>query len=181
MRNSLIFLTRTLGDLYLLVFLLRFLMQWVRADFYNPLAQFIVKASNPLVVPARRVIPSVRSTDLPTLVILVVFEALLTWALLALLNVTVPAPTFLLFVVLRLVNATLWLYVVSIFAYVIMSWFSPPGYSPISRVLADLNEPVLKPVRRFLPPIAGLDLAPLIVVILIAAVRIGLPLPPYLH
>jgi len=181
MRNSLIFLARTLGDMYLLVFLLRFLMQWVRADFYNPLAQFVVKATNPLVVPARRVIPSVRGTDFPTLVILVVLEALLTWALLALVGVAVPVPTFAYLVLLRLINTVLWLYVVSIFIYVIMSWFSHPGYSPIGKILADLNEPLLRPVRRFLPPIAGLDLAPLIVVVIIAAVRIGLPLPLYLR
>ncbi len=181
MRNSLIFLTRTLGDLYLLTFLLRFVMQWVRADFYNPLAQFVVKATNPLVVPARRVIPSAGSIDLPTLVILVALEALLTWALVALVNVSLPAPTFVFFVLLRLINALLWLYVVSIFIYVIMSWVSPAGYSPIGRILMDLNEPLLRPVRRFLPPIGGFDLAPLIVVILIAAVRVGLPLPPFLR
>lgn len=181
MRNSLIFLVRTLGDLYLLTFLLRFLMQWVRADFYNPLAQFIVRATNPLVAPARRVIPSTGSTDLPTLVILIVLEGLLTWALLALVAVQVPAGTFVLFVLLRLINTALWFYVVSIFVYVIMSWFSHPGFSPIGRILMDLNEPLLRPVRRLLPPIAGLDLAPLIAVILIAAVRIALPLPQFLR
>lgn len=181
MRNSLIFLVRTLGDLYLLTFLLRFLMQWVRADFYNPLAQFVVKATNPLVVPARRVIPSSSSTDLPTLVVLVVLEAILTWALLTLVAFPVEIGTFAFLVVLRLVNTTLWFYVVSIFVYVLMSWFSHPGFSPIGRMLMDLNEPLLRPVRRLLPPIGGLDLAPLIAVILIVAVRIALPLPGFLR
>lgn len=181
MRNSLIFLIRTLGDLYLLTFLLRFLMQWVRADFYNPVAQFVVRATNPLVVPARRVIPSAGSTDMPTLVVLVTLEGVLTWSLLALVNLQVPIVTFLFFVLLRLINTALWFYVVSIFVYVLMSWFSHPGFSPIGRILADLNEPLLRPVRRFLPPIAGLDLAPMIVVILIAAIRIGLPLPAFLR
>jgi YggT family protein len=181
MRNSLIFLARTLGDLYLLAFLLRFLLQWVRADFYNPLAQIVVRVTNPLVVPARRIMPSAGSIDLPTLVILVALEAVLTWSLLRLVGFPVQAASFVFFVLLRLINTTLWLYVISIFAYVIMSWFSHPGYSPIGRILLDLNEPLLRPVRRFLPPIAGLDLAPLIVVILIAAVRVGLPLPPFLR
>ena len=93
MRNSLIFLIRTLGDLYVMVFLLRFLLQWVRADFYNPLAQFVVRATNPLVVPARRIIPSMRGTDLPTLVLLLILEGLLTWAILALVGVTAPVLT----------------------------------------------------------------------------------------
>lgn len=156
-------------------------MQWVRADFYNPVAQFVVKATNPLVVPARRVIPPAGSTDMPTLVILVALEALLTWGLLALVNLQVPIGTFLFFVLLRLINTALWFYVVSIFVYVLMSWFSHPGFSPIGRILIDLNEPLLRPVRRLLPPIAGLDLAPMIVVILIAAIRIGLPLPTFLR
>jgi YggT family protein len=181
MRNSLIFLIRTLGDLYVMVFLLRFLLQWVRADFYNPLAQFVVKATNPLVVPARRVIPSLRGTDLPTLVLLLILEGLLTWAILALIGVTAPVLTVGALVILRLINTMLWLYVVSIFVYVILSWVSPAGYSPIGRILADLNEPLLRPVRRILPPIGGLDLAPMLVVILIAAIRIALPLPVYLR
>ena len=177
---SLIFLIRTLGDLYLLTFLLRFIMQWVRADFYNPLAQFVVRATNPLVVPARRIIPSAGGADLATLVILVVLEGILTWALLFVGSFTVPTGTFLLLVPLRLINLTLWFYTVSIFIYVIMSWIASSGYSPIARMLAELNEPLLGPVRRLLPPIGGLDLSPLLVLILIQAVRLALPLPAYL-
>ena len=67
MRDSFFFLIRVLSHLYLLLFLLRFIMQWIRADFYNPLAQFIVRATNPLVVPARRLIPASSGIDLPTM------------------------------------------------------------------------------------------------------------------
>ncbi len=177
---SLIFLVRTLGDLYLLTFLLRFIMQWIRADFYNPLAQFVVKATNPLVVPARRFIPSAGGADLATLLVLVILEAALTWVLLFLGSFSVPTSQFLLLVPLRLINLTLWFYTVSIFVYVLMSWLSGAGYSPISRMLAELNEPLLGPVRRLLPPIGGLDLSPLLVLILIQAVRVAIPLPAYL-
>ena len=82
MRSSLFYLVKALGDLYLLAFLLRFLLQWVRADFYNPLTQAIVQITNPLVRPARRFIPTSRSVDMPTLAVLVVLEGLLTWLLL---------------------------------------------------------------------------------------------------
>ncbi|HEX9875101.1 MAG TPA: YggT family protein [Gammaproteobacteria bacterium] len=177
---SLVFLVRTLGDLYLLTYLLRFIMQWVRADFYNPLAQFVVRATNPLIVPARRVIPSPGGTDLPTLVILIALEAVLTWLLLLLVSASVPALTFAWLVLLRVVNLTLWFYTVSIFIYVLLSWLAPGGYSPVGRLLAELNEPILHPVRRLLPPLGGLDLSPLLVLILIQAVRIALPLPGYL-
>lgn len=180
MRDSLIFLLRTLGDLYLLTFLLRFIMQWVRADFYNPLAQFVVRATNPLVAPVRRVVPVAGGADLATLILLLALEALLTWALLFIGSFTVSTGTFLLLVPLRLINLTLWFYTVSIFIYVIMSWIAQAGYNPIGRMLAELNEPLLGPVRRMLPPIGGLDLSPLLVLILIQAVRLALPLPGYL-
>ncbi len=177
---SLIFLVRTLGDLYLLTFLLRFIMQWVRADFYNPLAQFVVRATNPLVVPARRFVPSAGGADLATLLVLVILEAILTWMLLFLGSLTVTTSQFLLLVPLRVINLTLWFYTVSIFVYVLMSWISQTGYSPISRMLAELNEPILGPVRRVLPPIGGLDLSPLLVLIFIQAIRLAVPLPAYL-
>ena len=75
---------QTIGDLYLLTYLLRFVLQWVRADYYNPLAQFVLKVTNPLVVPARRLLPSAGGIDLPTLVVLIALEALVTWLLIAL-------------------------------------------------------------------------------------------------
>ena len=178
--NAGVFLVQTLFGLYMIVVMLRLLLQVVRADFYNPLAQFVVKATNPLVVPARRFIPSAGGADLATLLVLIILEAMLTWALLFLGSLSVTTNQFLLLVPLRLINLTLWFYTVSIFVYVLMSWFTQAGYSPISRMLAELNEPLLGPVRRLLPPIGGLDLSPLLVLILIQAVRVAVPLPAYL-
>lgn len=181
MQNSIIFLVKTLSDLYLLTYLLRFILQWVRADFYNPLSQFVLRVTNPLVLPARRVLPQARSIDLPTLLILIALECLFTWALLALGGFSLPVNTFLFFVLLRLISLALWFYSVSILIYVILSWIGPGGYHPVAVILAEINEPVLRPVRRLLPPIAGLDLSPLLVLILIQAVVMALPLPGYLR
>jgi YggT family protein len=179
--QSILFLIRTLGDLYVMTFVLRFLLQWVRADFYNPLAQFVVRATNPLVVPARRLIPAAGGVDLPTLIAMVLLEAALIWTMFALVSVTVAPVAFVLYVVLRLISTTLYLYMLSIFLYVILSWIAPGGYHPVGRMLADLNEPLLWPLRRILPPIAGLDLAPMLAIILIIAARMALPLPPFLQ
>jgi YggT family protein len=179
--QSILFLIRTLGDLYVMTFVLRFLLQWVRADFYNPLAQFVVRATNPLVVPARRLIPAAGGVDLPTLIVMVLLEAALIWTMFALVSVTVAPVAFVLYVVLRLISTTLYLYMLSIFLYVILSWIAPGGYHPVGRMLADLNEPLLWPLRRILPPIAGLDLAPMLAIILIIAARMALPLPPFLQ
>lgn len=179
--QSILFLIRTLGDLYVMTFVLRFLLQWVRADFYNPLAQFVVRATNPLVVPARRLIPAAGGVDLPTLIVMVLLEAALIWTMFALVSVTVAPVAFVLYVVLRLISTTLYLYMLSIFLYVILSWIAPGGYHPVGRMLADLNEPLLWPLRRILPPIGGLDLAPMLAIILIIAARMALPLPPFLQ
>ena len=178
--QSILFLVRTLGDLYVMTFLLRFLLQWVRADFYNPLAQFVVRATNPLVKPARRVIPAAGGIDLPTLVVTVLLEAFLIWVIFSIASLSTGLIPFMSLVILRLISTLLYLYMLSIFLYVILSWIAPGGYHPIGRVLAELNEPLLRPVRRILPPIAGLDLSPMLVVILIIAARMALPLPPIL-
>src|SRR5690606_887548 len=94
---------------------------------------------------------------------------------------SVPVSTFVVTVVLRLVNLTIWFYTIAIFVYVILSWIGQGRYTPIGAFLADLVEPVLAPARRILPPIAGLDLSPLLVLILLQAVSIALPLDMYLR
>lgn len=181
MQNSLIFLVKTISDLYLLTFLLRFVLQWVRADFYNPISQFVLKATNPLVLPARRVLPSAGSIDLPTLVVLFVLEGVATWLLISLAGASVGVGTLLQLVLLRLVALTLWFYTIAILVYVILSWVAQAQYSPVAAVLADVVNPLLRPVRRLIPTIGGLDLSPLLVLILIQAASIALPLPGFLR
>lgn len=175
-----VFLVKTLSNLYLLLFLLRIVLQWVHADFYNPLSQFVIRATDPLVTPIRRIVPRTRLVDMPTLVVLVALEALATWSLLSIASVPVPLGIFVYYVALRLVGLLVWLYIVGIFVYVILSWVSQGGYSPIARILHDIVNPLLSKFRRYIPPIGGLDLSPLVVLILLQALALLLPLPPLL-
>lgn len=177
MRDSLFFLIRTLSHLYLLLFLLRFIMQWVRADFYNPLAQFIVKATNPLVAPARKVIPATARFDLPTLVILILLEVIVTWLLLYFGSLPVTPSELAEYVLLRLVRITLSLYFWAILAYIVLSWVAQGSRHPLTMMLAQLTEPVLRQFRRVLPPIAGIDLSPMLALILIQALTFMFRLP----
>jgi YggT family protein len=181
MVNAAFYLVKTFSDLYLLTFLFRFVLQWVRADFRNPLSQFIVRATNPLVVPARRLIPSVGEVDVPTLVVLALLQCLVTWLLIAIIGASVAIETYFLYVVLRLISLTLWFYSISILVYVILSFFAQASYSPIAMLLGQVVGPVLRPVRRILPPVGGLDLSPLVVLILLQALRILLQLPAELR
>ncbi|HEY7670869.1 MAG TPA: YggT family protein [Gammaproteobacteria bacterium] len=181
MLNAGLFLVQTVTQLYLLTVLFRFVLQQVRADFYNPLSQFIVKVTNPLVIPARRVIPSIGRIDTATLVVLLVLECLVTWLLLEMLGASVTLDAYMLYVALRLIHLTLWLYTISILLYVILSWVAQAAYSPIAMLIGQVVGPVLRPVRRILPPISGIDLSPLVVLVLLQALRIALTLPPYLR
>lgn len=181
MRSSLFYLVKALGDLYLLAFLLRFLLHWVRSDYYNPFTQAIVRITNPLVRPAARFIPTSRNVDVPAVAVLVLLEGVLTWLLLSIGNIpTGTLAPFTLLIVYRLISLALWFYSVSILIYVILSWVGPGTRHPIAVVLADLNEPILRPARRLIPTIAGLDLSPLLVLILAQAASRLLPLPNYL-
>jgi YggT family protein len=181
MRIALIFLVRTVADLYLLMFLLRFILQWVRASYRNPLSQLVQRVTSPLVVPARRVLPSVAGLDLPTLIVLMVLEGIVTWLLVAIAAYPMSIPGFLILVVLRLVSLTLWFYSVALFVYVLLSWFGDRGGGPMGSVLAEIVEPLLRPVRRVVPPIAGLDLSPVLVMLVFQAGIIALALPSFLR
>src|SRR5690606_13897613 len=119
--------------------------------------------------------------DLPTLIVLIVLQCAVTWLLLTLVGASVPIGTFLYLALLRLIMLTLWFYSIAILIYVVLSLVGQRHGSPVADLLGDVVEPVLRPVRRVLPPIAGLDLSPLLVLIVLQALIIALPLPPVLR
>jgi YggT family protein len=178
MRSSLLYLINALSQLYIATFLLRFIMQWIRGSYQTPLAQIVMKVTSPLVVPARRVLPSVRGIDLPTLVLLLALEGAATFLLYVIAGYPLIAPLFVGSVLFRLVALMLWIYWGALLVYVILSWVVQ-GYHPLAYALGALVEPVLKPVRRIVPLVAGFDLSPMLVMILIYAVIIALPRFPF--
>src|SRR5262245_44963906 len=106
MQNSLIFIVEALSNLYISMFVLRFVMQWIRASYQNPLAQFVLRITAPLVVPARRMLPSVRGLDVPTLVVAIGLECVATALLFLIAGFLPSAEMFIGSVVLRLINLT---------------------------------------------------------------------------
>jgi YggT family protein len=171
--NALYFLVDSLLSLALYVALLRLLMQWSRADFRNPVAQAVVKVTNPLIMPLRRILPPINKIDTAS-VVTVIIVALAEVALMSMVRgYGVPPPLFLLRgAVLEIATSVLWLYFYAIFLYALMSLISQGSYSPMQPLLASLCEPVLAPIRRIIPPIAGLDLSPLWAGLLIQALLI---------
>ena len=171
--NALYFLVDSLLSLALFVALLRVLMQWSRADFRNPVAQAVVKVTNPLIMPLRRLLPPINKIDTAS-VVTVVIVALAQVALMSMVRgYGIPPPLLLLRVAaLEIATSVLWLYFYAIFLYALMSLIAQGSYSPMQPLLASLCEPVLAPIRRIIPPIAGLDLSPLWAGLLIQAVLI---------
>lgn len=162
--NAMSFLITTLFDLYLMVVLLRVWLQWARADFYNPFSQFVTKATNPLLRPLRRLIPGWGGIDLASLVLalLVSLTKVVVVHLLfgANLVVTAIAIEVLVSVLKEAFSLVFWILIIR----AILSWISQ-GYNPVEAVLHQLTEPLLAPIRRFLPPMGGFDLSILVLLL----------------
>lgn len=161
------FLIQTLVDLYLMVLLLRFLLQYLRADYYNPLSQFILKATNPLVIPLRRKIPGYWGMDFATL-ILIVGSILIKMLLLSLL-VYHKLPTvggLILLSTGELSTLFINLFFYAILFRVLISWLAPHANHPICTILFLLTEPLMSRARRYIPLIGGnIDISPILVLI----------------
>jgi YggT family protein len=171
--NALYFLVDSVLSLALYVALLRLLMQWSRADFRNPVAQAVVKITNPLIMPLRRVLPPINKIDTAS-VVTVLIVTLADVVLMSMVRGFGVPPLELLLraAALELATSVLWLYFYAIFLYALMSLISQGSYSPLQPLLASLCEPVLRPIRRIIPPLAGLDLSPLWAGLLIQALLI---------
>lgn len=163
--DPLIFVIDTLFSLYILAIMLRFIFQWVRADFYNPIVRFLVKITQPPLRLLRRFLPPFGKVDTASLVLLLIL-AMLKLAIVSSLVYGFP-PVFLLLLagIGDLVGLLFDIFFIAILVQVVLSWVAPGSYSPAIVLLDDLTEPVLRPVRNWVPPMGGLDLSPLVALI----------------
>lgn len=161
--EAFIYIIQTLGSLYLLIVLLRFILQLVRADFYNPLSQFTVKATQPLLKPLRRFIPSIAGLDTASLVLAVLVQLLLMVVTLSLMGFN-PISVIPQLLVWSLIGVTSLFFKVFFFALivsVILSWVAPGSHNPGAQLVNQLCEPLLAPFRKLLPNLGGLDISPI--------------------
>jgi YggT family protein len=173
--DALIFIVRTILQVLLVtVFLLRVLFPLVRADSRNQLSQAVIRLTNPLVLPLRRVLPPMRKIDTASIVALLIVQAAAT-AILWLLGAypwVYNGVQFTVEVVRSLAATVLQFYTFALFLFILLSWVAPGAYSPAAGLLASICEPLLRPVRRVIPPIAGLDLSALFLIIALQALYI---------
>lgn len=167
LNDAAIFIIKTLGSLYLLIVLLRFILQLVRANFYNPLCQFIVKATQPLLKPLRRVIPSMFGLDMSSLVLALIVQMVLIAVILALKGFMVDWVLLVPWALIALFSLFLNILFYAMIISVILSWVAPGSHNPGAELVAQITEPVLAPFRRIIPNLGGLDISPIFAFIVI--------------
>ena len=163
------------SSFYLTIVLLRFLLQLAKADFYNPITQFAVKATNPLLRPLRRIIPGWGSLDGASLVLAVIIQAITFFLILIALNGDIPSfnPLSLLtWSVLNVLDLIVTIYFWSVIAVVVVSWIAPGSNHPAIQLVAQVTEPVMRPVRNIMPSMGGLDLSPIIVFLILNVLQV---------
>ena len=167
------FLIDIVFDTYAFIVLTRFILQIVRADFYNPISQFTIRATNPVLVPLRRIIPGVFGIDCASVILLLVLESLKVLVLSFILAGGLPNIIILLFITAKeTLSLVISFFTYAIFLQVIASWLAGQNYSSAIYLLHQITEPLLKPLRRILPPFGGLDLSPMIALVLMSFLRI---------
>ena len=152
-----IFVVQTLCGLIVLALNLRFLMQISRANYYNPIAQGLVKATNPLISPFRAVLPVIGRIDLANLMAAWVCQTLGIVLTMLLATGTPFMPVYLLWSVVAIIASVLNLYFFALLILVIASWLAPYSANPALELVREITEPICAPVRRIIPALGGLD------------------------
>jgi len=175
--NPLIFLIKTLFGLYITLVVIRFLLQWVRADFYNSISQFVVKLTSPVLRPLRKVIPGYRGVDLASLLLAWLLKAVELMLLGVLFGLGLEPLAALVWAIPALIGLVISLFLFAILIRVILSWVNPDPYNPAVDLLNRLTDPILEPAQRLLPPISGIDLSPMVAMVALVLLEMLL-LPP---
>ena len=175
--NAGAFLIQTLFGLYIGAIMIRFLLALVRADFYNPISQFLVKITSPLITPLRRIVPSLRGIDLASVILMLALQSAELLLIAAIRGFGIHPLGLLILSIGGLLSLILQIYFFTILVQVILSWVAPGGHNPAITLLYSLNEPLLRRARRLLPPMHGFDLSPILIMILLQLLTILLVAP----
>ncbi|BCX82529.1 YggT family protein [Methylomarinovum caldicuralii] len=173
-----VFVVNVLFSLYILAVMLRFLFQLVEADFYNPISQALVKITHPPLRLLRRFIPAIGRVDTASLVFMLLLQVLADYLVYLLQGGgRVAIGVLVASALIQLVNLAFNVFIYAIIIQAVMSWINPDPYNPVYALLTDLTEPVLRPCRRLIPALGGLDLSPLLALVGLQVLKM-LILPP---
>ena len=167
-----VYLVDTLFGFFVLLLLARFHFQWLRVPFRNPVGEFVLATTSWMVMPVRRVVPGLAGLDLATLLLAWTMQSLCVWAIAAMKGIEPSFVDVVARAALDLVRYSLYILVFAIIVQVVFSWINP--YAPMAPIFDAMTRPFLRPLRRFIPPLGGIDLTPLVLLVLIQIVLIVL-------
>jgi YggT family protein len=177
--SPLVFLIDTLFTLYILAVMLRFLLQYCGGNFYNPISQFLIKITHPPLKILRRFVPAAKKIDTSSLVLAVVLQMLADFFILLLKGYTINIGALALLSTTHLISLLINIYIFAVFARALLSWVNPDNFDAATSILVSLTEPLLNFSRKFIPDIAGIDLSPLAVLLLLQLAKMVILLPLY--
>ena len=174
--NVLTFLISTLFTLYIGAVLIRIILAATRADFYNPISQFIVTITNPVLITLRKILPSVGKIDTASWVLVIALKILELVILLSIKNVEVSPDVLIISAIFQLLIILVTIFLYAVLFRAILSWFpSPQMYqNPLFSILVSITEPLLRPARRIIPPVGAFDLSALVVILVLYSILIAL-------
>jgi YggT family protein len=168
-----IYIINTLGTLYISLVLVRFLAQLVRADYYNPISKALVKYTNPLLVPLRKIIPGLMGIDLAAIVLAILLQAALLQSVLLIAGLGLFNPfTLLIWAIVALLKLLAGIYFWGVIVMMIASWVAQGSRNPALGLLQQILEPVMAPFRKILPPLGMLDLSPILFFMVLNIIRV---------
>jgi YggT family protein len=173
----LIFLIDSLFSLYILAVMLRFLLQWVKADFHNPVCQILVKVTHPPLKLLRRFVPPIGKIDTSSLVLALLLQMLTNLSILVLQSVKTTFVTLFIFSSSHLIELSLNIFIFAIFAQALLSWINPNNYNPSFALLSHLTDPILDICRKVIPALGSVDFSPLMALLFLQLTKMLL-LPP---
>ncbi len=177
MTDPIIFLIDTLFSLYILAVMLRFLLQWCGADFYNPISQFLVKVTHPPLKILRRFVPPIGKIDTSSLILILSLQMLSDFSILLLKGVTINIGALTVLSITQLITLLINVFVFAVFARAILSWLNPGSFNAATSILTTLTEPLLDICRRVIPDLGGIDLSPLAALLMLQLAKMVI-LPP---
>jgi len=178
--NPIIFLIDTLFSMYILAVVLRFLLQWTGAEYRNPISQFLVKITHPPLKLLRRYIPSIGKIDTASVVFALLLQMAADYGILLLKGIAVSFGALAILSFTQLVSLVINIFIFAVIGRAILSWINPGSYNPVTSVLYSLTEPLLNTCRRIMPDLGGIDLSPIIALLMLQIVKM-LALPPLQH
>ena len=176
--DPLFLIIRTLGQIIAFIAVLRFLMQTMNVDYYNPISQAVARITQPLVAPLQRVLPRIGRVDISALIVAFLFTLLTLFILVSLSQIEVDVVTLTVLSLVSVFNLLLTILFWATIGSVIISWVAPGSHHPGPQLIVQLTEPLFAQVRRVLPALGGLDLSPILIFLVIRLIQSQLPVTP---